>query len=179
LCAGITLYAPLKKFGVRGDKKLNIGVVGIGGLGTMGIKIAAALGHNVTAISRSAHKEKLAQEKGAKGFINSSDPESMAKGAASLHLIVNTVSAPHQLKDLLPLLKSKGTLVQLGLVTEPHTFSQLDILFSNKTITASMIGGIADTQELLELCAEHNIAPDVQHIEANQIDWAYDQLLAG
>ena len=83
------------------------------------------------------------------------------------------------MSDYLPLLKMKGTLVQLGLVSAPHTFNQLDILFSNKTIAASMIGGTPATQDLLELCAKHQILPDVTLIEANQIDWAYEQILAG
>ena len=105
LCAGITLYDPLRHWGATSGKKMNIGIVGIGGLGTMGIKLAAALGHNVTAISTSNSKEAMAKEKGASTFIVSKDPESMKSAHNSLDLILNTVSAPHQLSTLLPLLK--------------------------------------------------------------------------
>jgi len=96
---------------------MNIGIIGIGGLGTMGIKIAASLGHTVTAISRGTAKEAMSKEKGASTFIDSKDPESMKTGTNSLDLILNTVSAEHQLSIYLPLLKNQGTLVQLGLVT--------------------------------------------------------------
>ena len=142
LCAGITLYDPLRHYGATSGKKMNIGIVGIGGLGTMGIKIAAALGHNVSAISTNNSKEAMAKEKGATTFINSKDPESMASGKNSLDLILNTVSAPHQLSTLLPLLKMQGTIVQLGLITDPHLLNQLDLLPVRKTISGSLIDGI-------------------------------------
>jgi len=101
----------------------------------------------------------------------------MKAAASSLDLILNTVSASHQLSTYLPLLKTNGTLVQLGLVPEDHDVSQMALLPTRKTIAASMVGGIAATQELLDLCAAHSIAPDVQLIEAKEIDWAWEQLM--
>jgi len=101
----------------------------------------------------------------------------MKAAASSLDLILNTVSASHQLSLYLPLLKTNGTLVQLGLVPEDHDVSQMALLPTRKTIAASMVGGIAATQELLDLCAAHSIAPDVQLIEAKEIDWAWEQLM--
>ena len=117
LCAGITLYDPLRHAGATTGKQISVGIVGIGGLGTMGIKLAKALGHKVTAISTSANKAQLAKEKGADTFVLSTDAESMKSANASLDLILNTVSAPHQLADYMPLLGTDGRLVQLGLVT--------------------------------------------------------------
>jgi len=156
---------------------MSIGIVGIGGLGTMGVKLAKALGHKVTAISTSASKEALAKGKGADTFVVSTDAESMKAATSSLDLILNTVSADHQLSTYLPLLKTDGRLVQLGLVTGEHKLSQMALLPARKTVSASMVGGIAATQELLELCAAHSIVPDVQLIEAKEIDWAWEQLM--
>lgn len=177
LCAGITLYDPLRHWGATAGKQMSVGIVGIGGLGTMGVKLAKALGHKVTAISTSANKEQLAKDKGADTFVVSTNAESMKAAASSLDLILNTVSATHQLSTYLPLLKTNGTLVQLGLVPEDHDVSQMALLPTRKTIAASMVGGIAATQELLDLCAAHSIAPDVQLIEAKEIDWAWEQLM--
>ena len=177
LCAGITLYDPLRHWGATKGTQMSIGIVGIGGLGTMGVKLAKALGHKVTAISTSANKEQLAKEKGADTFVVSTDAASMKAATSSLDLILNTVSADHQLATYLPLLKTDGTLVQLGLVTGDHALNQMALLPARKTVSASMVGGIAATQELLDLCAAHSIAPDVQLIEAKEIDWAWEQLM--
>jgi len=176
LCAGITLYDPIKHWGGCEGKKMTIGIVGLGGLGTMGVKIARALGHDVVAISTSAKKEAMAKEKGATHFVVSTDPESVKKMEWTCDLILNTVSAKHDVNAYLPLLNKSGTIVQLGLVTETHTISQLPLVFHRKAIAGSCIGGIANTQECLDLCAKHNITPDCQMIEANQIDWAWEQL---
>jgi uncharacterized zinc-type alcohol dehydrogenase-like protein len=116
LCAGITLYDPLKHWGANGEKKINVGIIGIGGLGTMGIKFAAAMGNNVVAISTSANKEELCKQKGATAFVCSTDPESIKKHAKTLDLILNTVSANHDINTYLPLLAKSGTIVQLGVV---------------------------------------------------------------
>lgn len=125
MCAGITLYDPLKHWGALNGKPMCIGVIGIGGLGTMGLKMAKAMGHRVVAISTSAAKAALAKEKGADGFVASSDPESMKAEAGKCDLILNTVSAAHQVATYLPLLKTNGVIVMLGLVPEPHHVSQL------------------------------------------------------
>jgi uncharacterized zinc-type alcohol dehydrogenase-like protein len=112
MCAGATLYDPLVHWGAtKGDRKMNIGVCGIGGLGTLGIKFAKGYGHTVYAISTSAHKEKMAKEKGADFFVNSRDEASMKAAEATCDLILNTISAPHELADYIPLLRTNGTLV--------------------------------------------------------------------
>lgn len=126
LCAGITMYSPLKHWGfAKGgpNQKKVVGIVGIGGLGTMGVKIAAALGHTVVAISTSANKEKIALDKGAHHFVVSSDPESIKTQAGKCDIILNTVSVPHDLNVYLQLLSKSGTLVQLGGVGAPHSVS--------------------------------------------------------
>lgn len=176
LCAGITMYDPLRHWGATQGKKMSIGIIGVGGLGTMGIKLANALGHDVYAISTSAHKEPLAKEKGASHFVVSTDPESVKANAGKCDLILNTVSVNHDLNQYMPLLAKSGTLVQLGLVTTPHPVNQLPLMFNRQKIGGSLIGGIAATQECLNLCAQHKIWPDCKLIEANQIDWAWEQL---
>merc|ERR1711957_197160 len=177
LCAGITLYDPLKHWGACDGKPMTIGIIGIGGLGTMGIKLAKALGHTVGAISTSKGKEALAKEKGASIFVVSTDPASVTEHSNKFDLILNTVSGKHEMMTYIPLLKTNGTLVQLGLVPEPHTMSQLPLVFKRKAVAGSLIGGISNTEELLKLCAEKNVLPDVQLVEADKIHWAWEQLV--
>jgi len=129
LCAGITLYDPLKHWGATSGKKMTIGVVGIGGLGTMGIKLSKALGHNVVAISSSDKKEALAKEKGATHFCVSTNKESMEANAGLCDLILNTVSAEHDINLYMPLLAKSGVMVQLGVAFIPHQVSQLPLMF--------------------------------------------------
>ena len=119
LCSGITMYSPLKHWGALEGKK-NVGIVGVGGLGQMGIRLAAAMGCEVTAISTSPNKEAVAKKIGAKHFVVSSDPESMAKRAGTLDIILNTVSVNHQAMTYQPLLRRNGTIVLIGLAMEPH-----------------------------------------------------------
>jgi uncharacterized zinc-type alcohol dehydrogenase-like protein len=128
----------------------------------MGVKIAAALGHTVVAISTSANKEKIALEKGAHHFVVSSDPESIKAQAGKCDIILNTVSVPHDLNVYLQLLAKSGTLVQLGGVGAPHSVSQFPLMMTRKSIAGSLIGGIRDTQEVIDLCHEHKIYPDCQ-----------------
>jgi uncharacterized zinc-type alcohol dehydrogenase-like protein len=123
MCAGITLYDPLEYWGALKGKKMCIGIIGIGGLGTMGIKMAKAMGHRVVAISTSSAKEALAKSKGADAFVVSSDPASMTAETNKMDLILNTISANHQLAHYVPLLRTNGVIVQLGLTTEPHALS--------------------------------------------------------
>ena len=177
MCAGITLYDPLVHWGALDGKKMNIGIIGIGGLGTMGIKMAKAMGHRVVAISTSANKAELAKEKGAEGFVISTDNASMAAEAGKLDLILNTISANHQVAHYLSLLNVNGTIVQLGLAPEPHAVSQLPLIFGRKSIAGSLIGGIKNTEACLDFCGKHGITPDVQMIEAKEIDWAWDQII--
>ena len=181
MCAGITMYEPLchyglDEFGKKGVKK-NVGIIGLGGLGTMGVKLARAMGHDVTVISTSTSKEAVAKEKGATLFVVSTDEASMKTGANKCDLILNTISANHELSSYIPLLRPGGTLVQLGLVTKPHTVSQLPLMFAKKSIAGSLIGGIKRTQELLEFCAEKNVMPDIELIEAKDIDSSWKKLL--
>jgi len=128
LCAGITMYSPLKFYGPKDDKKITVGIIGIGGLGTMGIKLAKALGHTVMAISTSANKEQMAKDKGADLFCASKDEESMKKNAKTCDLILNTVSADHQVSTYMPLMKKNATIVQLGGVIAPHMVSNMTLM---------------------------------------------------
>lgn len=176
LCAGITMYSPLKHYGPQDDKKITVGIIGVGGLGTMGIKIAKALGHTVMAISTSANKEQMAKDKGANLFCVSKDEESMKKHAKSCDLILNTVSAAHAVGTYLPLLKKNGKICQLGGVKAPHEFSNFQLMMNRWSICGSLIGGIKDTQECVDLCFKHKIYPDCKMIEAKDIQWAWDQL---
>lgn len=173
-CAGITLYDPLKHWGALKGRKMTIGIAGVGGLGTMGIKLATAMGHDVIAISTSANKEQMAKEKGAKDLCVSTDPESMKKFAKSCDLILNTISAPHDVNPYHSLLANSGTLVQLGGDPTPVKFMIVQTLFERTGISGSLIGGSVNTQEMIDFCGAHNIVPDTEVITANQIDdvWA-------
>ena len=156
LCAGITMWDPLRHWGAtKGDKKMTIGIIGVGGLGTMGIKLAHHLGHRVVAISTSASKEAMAKSKGADAFVVSTDPASLAAEARSCDLILNTVAAAHDLNTYTSLLAESGTLVQLGVIGTPHSVNQLGLIMQRKSIAGSLIGGIKSTEEMLEFCAKH------------------------
>jgi len=178
LCAGVTMWDPLRHWGMtkEGGEKKTVGIIGVGGLGTMGIKLAHALGHRVVAISTSSNKEELAKDKGADAFVVSTNEESMAKEAGSCDLILNTVAAPHEVAHYVSLLNHDGTIVQLGVFAEPHSMSQIPLIFGRKSIAGSLIGGIKSTEECLEFCAKHNILPDCQTVTAKQIDWVFNEL---
>jgi len=160
LCAGITVYDPLKHFG-SSTKKLTVGIIGIGGLGTMGIKLANVMGHRVVAISSSDSKKEMAKERGAEAYVNFNDPESFKAETGKIDLILNTVPVAHELSTFLPLLANDGTIVQMGIFGEPHKVSQLSLLFGRKQIAGTYIGGIANSEELIELCAKNKIYPDI------------------
>jgi len=145
MCAGITLYDPLKHWGALGEKKINVGIVGVGGLGTMGIKLAKAMGNNVVAISTSASKEEVAKTKGATGFVCSKSEESIKAHAGTLDLILNTVSNHHDLSPYMQLLAKNGTIVQLGIITEKMTFNQVPLFANRHSIAGSMIGGLKNS----------------------------------
>jgi len=174
-CAAITMYSPLAHWKALGGG-LKVGIVGIGGLGQMGVTLAKAMGNEVTAISTSAGKEAVAKEIGADRFIVSTDSASVKAGEGSLDLILNTVSAAHQLTTYIPLLKRDGVLVQLGLVTEPHTLPQAPLLFKRLSVAGSIIGGIPETQECMEFCAAHKIVPKIELVTAGQLDSVYESL---
>ena len=178
-CAAITLYDPLRHWGATKEDrdKMVIGVVGVGGLGTMGIKLAKAFGHDVVVVSRSMDKEKAAKEKGADYYVASSDTNSIKSCPVKCDLILNTVGAKHDINVYIPLLAQDGTIVQLGGLVYPHTVSQFGLMMKRQKIAGSLIGGIKATEECLEVCAKHSIYPDVQVIEAKDIDWAWQQLI--
>jgi len=170
------MYDPLRHWGATKGKPMTIGIIGVGGLGTMGIKLSKALGHKVVAISTSANKKKLATSKGADVFVVSTDPASMKEGNGLCDLILNTVSAEHEVSTYTPLLRYDGVIVQLGLVIDPHTVNQISLIRGRKTMTGSHIGGIKATEECLQLCADHGIVPDVELITADGIDEAWNTL---
>merc|ERR1719242_586218 len=173
-CAGITMYSPLVQW--KADKGgMNVGIIGIGGLGQMGVRLAKAMGNTVTAISTSPHKETVAREIGADNFVLSNKPESMAAATKSLDLILNTVSADHDLTALIGLLARDGTIVQLGVVRKPHPINQM-IFFRRVNLSGSLIGGMRDTQDCIDFCAAKGIQPDTELVTADQIEAVYDKL---
>ena len=174
-CAGITMFTPLVRYGA--DKGgMRVGVVGIGGLGQMGVRIAKAMGNTVTAISTSPNKEAAAREIGADNFVVSTDPESMKAAANSLDLILNTVSADHNLNTYLPLMAGKGVLVQLGLVLPPHPVNQLGLMFKKLSIAGSLIGGLPETQDCIDFCHKHNIIPKIKLVNSTELERVYQEL---
>lgn len=142
----------------------------------MGVRLAKAMGNTVTAISTSPNKEAAAREIGADNFVVSTDPDSMAKAAGSLDLILNTVSATHDLNHYLGLLDNKGVLVQLGLVTTPHPVLQLPLMFKKLSVAGSLIGGLPETQDCIDFCHRHNIVPKIKVVTANDLGEVYKEL---
>lgn len=178
LCAGITTYSPLRHWNTGPGKK--VGVVGIGGLGHMGIKLAHAMGAYVVAFTTSESKKAEAHKLGADEVVISKDPEQMAKHYKSFDFILNTVAASHNLDNFTALLKRDGTMTLVGVPADPHQSPNVSILIGKRVaIAGSMIGGIAETQEMLDFCAEHNIVADIELIKAEQINEAYERMLKG
>jgi len=178
LCAGITTYSPLRHWNAGPGKK--VGVVGIGGLGHMGIKLARAMGAHVVAFTTSESKRADARALGADEVVVSRHADEMAAHAKSFDLIVDTVAAPHDLDALLVLLKRDGTLTLVGAPASPHpspnVFNQI---MKRRAIAGSMIGGIPETQEMLDFCARHGIVADIELIRAEDINHAYERMLKG
>lgn len=177
LCAGITTYSPLKHWNVGPGK--NVGIVGIGGLGHMGIKIAKAMGAHVVAFTTSESKFKEAQRLGADEVVLSTDAAQMNKFRGKLHFILDAVSAEHDINAYLGLLRVDGSLALVGAPEQPLPVAAFSVILGRKSFAGSMIGGIAETQEMLDFCGEHNITADIEMIEMNQINEAYDRLLKG
>jgi uncharacterized zinc-type alcohol dehydrogenase-like protein len=176
LCAGITLYSPLKNWGAGPGKK--VGVIGLGGLGHMGLKFSAALGAHTTVFSHSPNKESDARKMGADDFVVTSNPKDLAKLDKSFDLILNTVSADMDLTPYLQLLKLDGTLVLIGLPMNPYVVNTPALLTQRRSISGSMIGGIKETQEMLNFCGQHNIVSDVEVVEPKYINQAYERTVA-
>ncbi|MCP1616713.1 putative zinc-type alcohol dehydrogenase-like protein [Pseudomonas sp. SLBN-26] len=178
LCAGITTWSPLRHWQAGPGKK--VGIVGIGGLGHMGIKLAHALGAQVVAFTTSEGKREAALALGAHEVVVSRNTEEMAGHAGSFDLIVNTVAAPHDLNPFLALLKRDGTLTLVGAPASPHIPPEVfKLIFKRRSIAGSMIGGIPETQEVLDFCAEHGIVADIELIRAEQINDAFERMLKG
>ncbi len=174
LCAGITTYSPLREWNVGEGSR--VGVIGLGGLGHMAVKLAAAMGADVTVFSRSPGKEADALELGANRVLISSDAEAMMAAASSFDFIIDTVPVKHDLNPYLPLLDVDGSLVlvgQIGPVDEPIT---TPLVFGRRRVAGSLIGGIAETQEMLAFCAEKNILPEVEMIRMDEINHAYERM---
>ncbi len=174
LCAGITTYSPLKRWGVGPGKK--IAVIGLGGLGHMAVKIAHALGAEVTVLSQSLRKKDDGLKLGADHYYATSDPTTFDELAGSFDVILSTVSAPLNFGAYLSLLKTAGVLVNVGAPEEPISFNLFSLLGGSKILAGSAIGGIAETQEMLDFCAEHGLGAEIELIEANQINEAYERV---
>lgn len=177
LCAGITTYSPLRHWNVKkGDK---VAVVGLGGLGHMAVKLAAAMGAEVTMLSRSPEKAKDADSLGAHHFELTTDPENMKRLKGTYNLILDTVSASHDYAAYLNLLKTNGVMVLLGVPPTPEQIHATSLIFGRKSLAGSLIGGIKETQEMLDFCAEHGIVSDVEVIAMDEINEAYERTIAG
>ena len=175
LCAGITTYSPLRHWKVGPGQK--VGVVGIGGLGHMGVKIAHAMGAHVVAFTTSDSKRQAALDLGADEVIVSRNADEMKAHANSFDFILNTVAASHNLDAYTSLLQRDGTMVLVGVPEHPHPSPNIGVLiFGRRSIAGSLIGGIKETQEMLDFCAEHGIVADIEMINADEIDNAYERM---
>jgi len=176
LCAGITTYSPLMHWKI--NKKSKVGIVGLGGLGHMAVKLARALGAHVTMITSSVNKEKDAKRLGANDVILSTNKALMNKYTKQFDLIIDTVPVKHNVNPYIKLLKHDGVLVNVGVidVLEPPIDNR-ELVFSRRSIAGSLIGGIQETQEMLEFCAKHQVLPDVEIIPIQKVNEAYERLL--
>lgn len=177
LCAGITTYSPLARWNVKPGQK--VAVMGLGGLGHMGVQIAAAMGAEVTVLSRSLKKADAAKELGAVRTLATSDENFFEEHRGEFDLILNTISAPIDLGSYLNLLKPRGIMSVVGLTTEPLPLQIIDLIRGGRVLTGNNIGGIPETQEMLDFCAEHGIASVIEKVNVHEVDDAYDRVVAG
>jgi alcohol dehydrogenase (NADP+) len=177
LCAGITTYSPLRHWGV--GKGHKVGVVGLGGLGHMAVKLAASFGAEVTMFSTSPQKEDDAKKLGAHHFALTKDPSTLKKLASHFDFIVDTVSAPHNYNSYLEMLGTDGVMICVGVPPSPTEILGFNLIANRRSIGGSLIGGIPETQEMLDYCAEHNIVSDVEVIDISYINKAYERMLKG
>lgn len=177
LCAGITTYSPLRRFKVGPGQR--VGVVGLGGLGHMAVKIASAMGAKVTVFSTSASKAVDAKRLGADDFVITRDPKNLEPLAAKFDFIIDTVSAPHDLNVLLGLLRRHGSMVLVGAPPQPAAVSAFSLVMKGRVLAGSLIGGLRETQEMLNFCATHGITSDVEVIPIQDIERAYERTLKG
>ncbi|MGW2304598.1 NAD(P)-dependent alcohol dehydrogenase [Streptomyces sp. NPDC001809] len=176
LCAGITLYSPLAHWQAGPGKK--VAIVGLGGLGHMGVKIAHALGAEVTVLSQSLKKQEDGLKLGADHYYATSDPATFTELAGTFDLVISTVSAPLDFNAYLSLVRTEGALVNVGAPEEPVSLSLFSLIGGRKTLAGSMIGSIGETQEMLDFCAEHGLGAEIEVIRAEQINEAYERVLA-
>lgn len=177
LCAGITVYSPLKHWQAGPGKK--VGISGIGGLGHLAIRIAKAMGAEVIVFTTSPSKVEDAKRLGADVAVLSSDAEQMSKYAHKLHFIIDTVSAKHDVNTYLNLLRHDGSVVLVGLPPEPLEVGAFNVIMGRRSFSGSNIGGIAETQEMLDFCARHNITADIELIKIQQVNEAFDRMQKG
>ena len=177
LCAGITTYSPMRHWKVSKGQK--VGIVGLGGLGHMGVKIAHALGAHVVLFTTSPGKAADARRLGADEVVISKNADDMLKHAASFHFILDAVSAEHDLNQYLALLRRDGTMVLVGAPPKPVPVSAFNLIMGRHSLAGSGIGGIQETQEMLDFCADHGLTADIELIKIQQINQAYDRLLKG
>jgi uncharacterized zinc-type alcohol dehydrogenase-like protein len=175
LCAGITTYSPLRHHKVAKGQK--VGVVGLGGLGHMGVKLAKAFGAHVVVFTHSPNKVKDALRLGADEVVNSKNEDEMKKHLNSFHFLLDTVAAQHDINAYLVLLKRDGTLTQVGVPAEPLSVQVGSLIFGRRNFSGSLIGGIKETQEMLDFCGKHNITSDIELIPIQKINEAYDRLV--
>jgi len=176
LCAGITTYSPLRHWQIGPGKK--VGIVGIGGLGHMGIKLAHAMGAHVVAFTTSESKRQDALDLGADEVVNTREATQLQPHAGGFDFILDTVAAPHDLDAFTRMLKRDGTLCLVGVPSQPHPSPNIaQLIFGRRSVAGSLIGGIAETQEMLDFCAEHDIVSDIEMIPVQQIDAAYERML--
>ena len=176
LCAGITTYSPLKHWGTGPGTK--VAVVGMGGLGHMAVKIAHAMGAEVTVISQTLSKQEDGLKLGADHYYASSDPETFGKLKNSFDLIINTISADMDIDAYARTLRLNGTMVFVGLPENPQSFRAGSLIMGRRSLAGSNIGGIRETQEMLDFCAEHHIGAEIETISADQVDEAYERVVA-
>ncbi len=176
LCAGITTWSPLKHWKVGPGQK--VGIVGLGGLGHMGVKLAAALGADVTVFTTSPDKVEDAKKLGARNVVVSRDADAMAAEAGTFDFILNTVAAPHSLDPFINALKRDGTMCLVGAPSSPHPSPNVfGLIFKRRQLAGSLIGGIAETQEMLDFCAEKGITSDIEMIAMQDIEAAYGRMI--
>jgi uncharacterized zinc-type alcohol dehydrogenase-like protein len=177
LCAGITTYSPLRRFHAGPGKR--VGVIGLGGLGHMAVKLASAMGAEVTVFSTSQRKEKDAHSLGAKNFVVTKDPKNLKPVANQYDLIIDAVSAPHDINAYLELLARQGVLTLVGLPEKPIEVSAFGLITNDRALAGSMIGSIAETQEMLDFCGKHNIGAEIELIPIQQVNEAFERTVRG
>ncbi len=176
LCAGVTLFSPLRHW--KADANTRLAIVGLGGLGHMGVKLGVAMGAKVTVLSQSLKKMEDGLRLGASDYYATADPETFRNLRGSFDLILNTVSANLDLRKYLSLLDVDGTLVELGIPEHPMEVPAFSLALTRVSLSGSNIGGIAETQEMLDFCAEHDVTPEIELIEPAYINEAYERVLA-